>query len=369
VTAQRFAKHCGDSFRMRGSGRASRTTLGRCTTHGTGCRITPTASSRCGARRRLLAVEIEDPGNPETLMNYILNSPVEIIRRSGSTEGTAAQRASVTAMRMAAPAFACIGYRGYSRLCKIIAEVAAPHSDVLLWLDDDTAFSFPMNDIYWVGIVSPGYRYEPELERTLKLVKDMPFTFIDAGANFGYWSALVSGVSYGKHNTIAIEPVSATFSRLQQNCSLNNDRFTIERAAVSDVTGDAVHLAGEGHASMSILGNETGEPASTVTIDDLAEKYRVSGPVVLKLDVEGVEIRAIEGAARTLSYQDALILYEDHGSDTENSSSRHLFDQGWTLYCLEDDFPRRLTSISDVARIKTSTKRGYNFAASHRPWW
>ena len=45
---------------------------------------------------------------------------------------------------------------------------------------------------------------------------DVDYTLIDGGANYGYWSVLVSSAPFGKHRAIAIEPSSQNFRQACQ---------------------------------------------------------------------------------------------------------------------------------------------------------
>lgn len=55
---------------------------------------------------------------------------------------------------MLAPAFAPVGYKGYSRLCKLIADAAAPGANAIIKLNAYTVFNFNPSDIYWNRLVS-----------------------------------------------------------------------------------------------------------------------------------------------------------------------------------------------------------------------
>jgi hypothetical protein len=75
---------------------------------------------------------------------------------------------------------------------------------------------------------------------------------------------------------------------------------TVIHAAVHIKSGEEMRLSGDGAAAT--LG-KAGKPVHSLALADLG----ISGPVLIKLDVEGAEIAAIEGA-RGL---DAIFVYED----------------------------------------------------------
>ena len=81
----------------------------------------------------------------------------------------------------------------------------------------------------------------------------LEYTFIDCGANFGYWSILVSGKLLGAHPTLAIEASHENCEILRENCALNANRFAVLYAAISDTNGIPVQMEVRGgHASAHI---------------------------------------------------------------------------------------------------------------------
>ena len=58
----------------------------------------------------------------------------------------------------------------------------------------------------------PDVVYEPEMLSIFQTIRDQDYSFVDCGANFGYWSVLVTGARLGRHPAIAVE-ASARKSR------------------------------------------------------------------------------------------------------------------------------------------------------------
>jgi hypothetical protein len=85
----------------------------------------------------------------------------------------------------------------------------------------------------------------------------------------------------------------------------------------------------------------------TISLDKLLEREELATAdrIILKLDVEGAEIAAMEGGKRILD-RDLLIAYEDHGGDRAHSVSAHFKDQlGMRLYYVENGRARELGDI------------------------
>ena len=129
------------------------------------------------------------------------------------------------------------------------------------------------------------------------------YTLIDCGANYGYWSVLVSSAPYGSHKAIAIEPSSQNFTKLKNNAEINGNRFEVMKCAIGASRGTA-RLSGTKHEAFSIAGDagDGGEDVPVIALDNLLDDGKVSpnGKYLIKLDVEGVEIEAIKGGARLL---------------------------------------------------------------------
>ena len=237
-------------------------------------------------------------------------------------------------------------------------------------LNDDAIFSFPTYDDYWGYFLLTRRRYEPEIASLLMHLKDLPFGFLDCGANFGYWSVLVSSTLFGRHPTVAVEASSTTFRELEKNARLNGDRYHCLKRAISDKSDAMVKFSQHSnHGGRSILTSAQSESPNyeevrTETIDSvIATHMPTTSSVVCKLDVEGAEVSAFEGAAEALS-GDIVFIYEDHGKDIDCLPSRYLLERGIEIFHITP--AGTLCRISDVREIqaeKTNKKRGYNFVA------
>ena len=96
-----------------------------------------------------------------------------------------------------------------------------------------------------------------------------------------------------------------------------------------------------------------------------------SRPLVIKLDVEGVEIEALRGARGMLA-GDCLVVCEEHGSDRKHSVSRYLMEENSLSLIVFDPAVRRFVRLDDLRlldRMKRHRWVGYNvFATSGRSW-
>jgi len=234
-------------------------------------------------------------------------------------------------------------------------------------------FEFPYGDGYWSKLLNRTYHYEDELELLFLGTIDVDYTFIDGGANYGYWSVLVSSAPYGAHKAIAIEPSSANFSKLANNAKINGGRFEAMKCAIGASRGTA-YLTGTKHEALSIAGgNAGGEQVPVLALDDLIDdgKIAASGKYLIKLDVEGVEIEAIKGGTRLLA-ADSMILCEEHGQDRNHTVSRYILDETPMQLMVYDPQSRRFETVTELSildRIKVSAHVGYNVFGTASAFW
>ena len=138
--------------------------------------------------------------------------------------------------------------------------------------------------------------------------------FLDVGANIGSYSILAAG-GVGTQ-VIAVEPIPATFAKLNRNVLLNglaarieshciglaNEKSTLSFTQDQD-TINHVAAVTETHSSLQL----------PVTTMDMLLAGRV--PAVIKIDVEGYEHSVMAGATMTLSNPGvAAVIMELNGS-------------------------------------------------------
>src|SRR3954462_6839291 len=119
-----------------------------------------------------------------------------------------------------------IGHRGFWRVCKQVARIVRrPNAACDVKIGPDAWMTIYLDDPYWSRLVCKTYEYEEDFPRALNRWMDLDYAFIDCGANFGYWSILLSSTTMGSRPVLAIEPSLSTYRTLRANCSLNGERF------------------------------------------------------------------------------------------------------------------------------------------------
>src|ERR1700750_3064340 len=132
--------------------------------------------------------------------------PLRFDRTSGVLEGANAwEQLAALALAAGSKISSHFSHRGYNG-CANLLRKTLPERDIVVQLNHDAAFAFPYGDGYWSKLLNRSFRYENELELLFRDSVDVDYTLLDCGANYGYWSVLVSSVPYGSHKAIAIEP-------------------------------------------------------------------------------------------------------------------------------------------------------------------
>ena len=238
---------------------------------------------------------------------------------------------------------------------------------------DGSRFYFNLGDSYWNRLVIPGFQYEPELAGFLYHIRDMNYVFLDAGANLGYWSVLVSSQLLGDKKVIAIEASDETFKMLEMNCNKNDGRFSIHHRAIFNENDKTLSFSTGAHAARHIdtSGSDQSELVVAITLDHLADLHDIpeEAPTVIKLDVEGAEIPAMQGAHKLLE-RDTLLIFEDHGKDRKHETTRYVMENlDLDVFFIsgheENLKARKIRCVDELDKIKTNPKMGYNFFAAH----
>jgi FkbM family methyltransferase len=264
-------------------------------------------------------------------------------------------------------------HRLYWRICNQMGRLvpASSAGEVVIRLAPDSRMKIFLSDPYWSRLIADSYEYEADFLRILSHIKDMDFVFIDCGANFGYWSILLSSDKLGSHSVLSIEASQKTYQILKENCQLNQDRFSIKYAAISSDSGQSVWIEDPtGHAGAHIAADTENRPnvpaVLTTTLDDVISDHFKGVPprLLVKLDVEGQEINALSAASQILT-SDVLFYYEDHGNEPNSKVTQFILEELGLLvfYCPPAGRLKPILTTADASGVKLRKSYGYNFFA------
>lgn len=132
--------------------------------------------------------------------------------------------------------------------------------------------------------------------------------FVDVGANVGYYS-IVAGKIIDPGRVIAVEPIAETASILNLNARLNRlNNVLVVNKAVWDSRSLVKMWVYKGLYGCATVADSKGEPflVKAIPLDDLCRDM----PFIklLKIDVEGSELKVLNGARKTLGKTKYLIV-------------------------------------------------------------
>jgi FkbM family methyltransferase len=200
--------------------------------------------------------------------------------------------------------------------------------------------------------------YEPATSNLIWRLLAQGDTFVDVGANIGFFTLLAAKRVGPAGRVVSFEPIPYVREHLAKNIEINRFRnCTVFSEALSDRSGECDFFQGpRDHVGISSLG-EIGNTANvlrveTKRLDELLDIQRVS---LLKVDVEGAESLVLEGARATLERHKPALIVEitpEYLKRLERSTEdieRLLSSLGYECYAIENNGLRRLRSLAQEA--------------------
>lgn len=162
---------------------------------------------------------------------------------------------------------------------------------------------------------------------------------LDIGANIGTHS-----VSYAKKiaplagTLICFEPGATAFECLTENSKKFESKTLLVNCAVSDIHGGtARHTVCQTNVGGSVVSEQTnGEVASnevrTVSIDGFMDDSKIDLSLVfVKIDVEGYEMKVLQGAVNTLRKHRPILLIEMNSFRLQENGSSYVEIYDWLI--------------------------------------
>jgi FkbM family methyltransferase len=186
-------------------------------------------------------------------------------------------------------------------------------------------------DLFWCGA-----KDRAELREARRNMPPGGVMF-DLGASIGYYSIVIAAELRGDCRVYAFEPNPPTMQRLRKNLEHNAARgvFLCEEG-LSDVPGHASIVDVPVDSGSSYL--ERGEGIPVTTLDLFCSRHGIERLDLIKIDIEGAELRALRGGYATLKRFRPAILIElnPDALDRDRSSVRDvvvlLEDLGYKLW-------------------------------------
>jgi FkbM family methyltransferase len=168
-----------------------------------------------------------------------------------------------------------------------------------------------MNFSEYLRVMS--FRNDEKIIRNLfkELVREENTILWDIGANIGLYSLLAANLNSNIKKVVSFEPEPRCVERIKDNCELNDlHKVKIYSLALADVEGFMDLTINEefGDGNHSLVNRIISKSQSVLEVkvetgDNIIEKYREEIPTVIKIDVEGAEIKVVKGMLKILSDQ------------------------------------------------------------------
>jgi FkbM family methyltransferase len=145
--------------------------------------------------------------------------------------------------------------------------------------------------------------YEAAMTRTVKRYLRSGGTFVDVGANEGYFGVIAAKTVGPTGRVVLVEPQARLRPVLAENFRLNGiANFTVEEAAISDTAGtETLHLAPDLNTGASGLSRNTRyrvptQQVRTTTLTEVFTRHGIDRADLVKIDIEGYEHEAVFGS-------------------------------------------------------------------------
>ena len=216
--------------------------------------------------------------------------------------------------------------------------------------------------LFWEGLEG----FEPGLRRIFRHLITQSHTFLDIGANIGYYSVLAAALN----PTVTVhsfEPLPAPFKYLQKNLQANGAQWvTPHRIALSNVSGPTTFFYSlnpkfpfveDQLTSTGSLDKEQANRTSNlkeadveqITLDAFAEQHGITGIDLIKLDTEATEHFVMDGAKQTIDNHRPIILCEVLPGRVEREIQQRMSGRGYLQFKITHEGLKEVADLTHTS--------------------
>ena len=203
-------------------------------------------------------------------------------------------------------------------------------------------------------LIMDGY-WESWVTRLLGNIVQPGNVCLDIGANFGYFSILLSELCGPGGRTIAAEPNPRIASLLNGTSFMNGGKFEVVQAAIADKSGEAVLSVKDkelGGGTIKKNKSEVGQSQYTVpvlSIDDLVIMKGLAKVDIVKIDVEGVEPLVLSGMEKTLAANPGIRLIVEYSPSIYGNARQ------FTEYLFSRFDVKHISGVDELKQLDNSS--------------
>lgn len=182
------------------------------------------------------------------------------------------------------------------------------------------------NHCFWLGTY--------ERQKCEAIVRELRSNsiFYDIGANSGYYSLVASRRCSAVY---AFEPMPRNIRRLKENVRLNRRRnVTLLELAISNHSSTMQFRYGS-NTENGRLDRNGDISVTAATLDELVQSIPV--PDVMKVDIEGAEFDALQGASSILEKVRPIVFLATHGDEIHRMCVDFLTQRDYRIEFLQHD--------------------------------
>lgn len=221
----------------------------------------------------------------------------------------------------------------------------------------------PSTDLSVIGVIRSTGCYEPHVMEAIIDKLAVGGTFLDVGANIGVHAVLAAFRVGSEGNVLAVEASPLTYPVLIQNLASTGCAAAVGvNVAAWDTPATVAfshlpHILGGSHVNPSAqeIGQVFTVPCDS--LDNLVERAGLERVDLIKIDVEGSEIRVLQGAQKVLSrFRPAIIVefnpltLREYGSSTVLNLYNCVRDSGYGMTILMGD--GATVPVTDFAQME-----------------
>ena len=182
--------------------------------------------------------------------------------------------------------------------------------------------------------------WEPHVLTQMDRVIQPDFVCLDVGANVGPFTAAMSHLA-SDGQVHSFEGSGVNFDLLKYNVDRNGLRnVEVHHAAVTDHSGEVTFhynpdLPGCSFLSSTTFASEITESVEAITLDNFARSTGLEKVNLIKMDIEGSEVRGLQGATEVLQEFKPLLFIEYNPlamSTYHNLGKSELYDLLMTVF-------------------------------------